>query len=822
MKKNQLFYHAIFIVVIVSIFMFLHTNNLTLARGSDFATQHVKFFDYYRQNFHKTHDLMPNITMNYGTTQDFANLYYYGYLNPFLLITLLFPKVTTYTFLKILPLLAILISYIFSYITLKKLSKDNTSDLKIYVFSTLVATSPVLITHFGTHLMFYYYYPIIVVSFYLITRIVDGKSSIPFSFTIASIFFTNFFFAIAIGVSQTLFAIMYLYHKQADKKLIYTTIKKMLYGYLIGIVMGAAAFIPQAYNIMHGGRVTSTLDLKTIIHPDLVNNMMISSYGFGLNFLIVFLWVLTIFNLKNKLVRYLGIVLAILLISNHAAIFLNIMQYNENRAYIYLVPFIIIYIYYLMNDKTIKFKLVSSLVSIIICGLYIYNNPLFNFEENSKQIIYIYILLIQLVMFILLSKNNLFNNKIGKALTILLVNLLVICNFTYFGYYKDKVYYQEQILTKKMKKFYDKEIGTDFYRTNNNVNMTAAINHYAPMLYTSIVNQYGVDLFNDYISISKRGSDRYVENYTYRNNILRTIYGVKKDLTTNKNYNARTFIYGVLDQDIYSFNKLNIASDNNNNLNLGRLLGLTNYSTDNNSTKIGSINTDKYFITSNKMPTNNTAYQKIELLKHTIKEEGTYYIETSATNENISYQRVCIKRFCTSIRNKTQYTDFPNKKAVFMIDTDDLKLNKPIYLRMHATAFNNTYSDYKIYFVPKKDLGNSNFIKTYNNKIEYNHSYEFEINMPTSGDLFTSIYYDDRFKIELIQNDKPNQKVDSKVVNGYFLGAKLEKGSYKIKISYDDTIKKIGIVVSIIGVIINIFYFIFILINNKRSNYKNK
>ena len=81
--------------------------------------------------------------------------------------------------------------------------------------------------------------------------------------------------------------------------------------------------------------------------------------------------------------------------------------------------------------------------------------------------------------------------------------------------------------------------------------------------------------------------------------------------------------------------------------------------------------------------------------------------------------------------------------------------------------------------------------------------------MKESGYFVTSIPYDEGFTIKV-----DNKIVEKQIVNKAFLGFKLDKGNHKIEINYRAPYQRIGLILSIIGVIT----FTIILIYEMRSS----
>ena len=84
------------------------------------------------------------------------------------------------------------------------------------------------------------------------------------------------------------------------------------------------------------------------------------------------------------------------------------------------------------------------------------------------------------------------------------------------------------------------------------------------------------------------------------------------------------------------------------------------------------------------------------------------------------------------------------------------------------------------------------------------------INVTEDGYLYMSIPYDDGFKIYLNYDEYSYEKVDNS-----FIGVKVKKGNYNIRIEYEAPLLKEGIIISSIGFIS--FFVIFLKEIKKKS-----
>jgi uncharacterized membrane protein YfhO len=74
--------------------------------------------------------------------------------------------------------------------------------------------------------------------------------------------------------------------------------------------------------------------------------------------------------------------------------------------------------------------------------------------------------------------------------------------------------------------------------------------------------------------------------------------------------------------------------------------------------------------------------------------------------------------------------------------------------------------------------------------------------MDEAGMLVTTIPYDKGFNIKV-----NGQKVNTEIVNQYFLGAPLAQGTQHVEITFTMTGFYIGMIVTIIGIIITLYLF---------------
>ena len=133
----------------------------------------------------------------------------------------------------------------------------------------------------------------------------------------------------------------------------------------------------------------------------------------------------------------------------------------------------------------------------------------------------------------------------------------------------------------------------------------------------------------------------------------------------------------------------------------------------------------------------------------------------------------------------------------------DIKLLPGVYNISDISWYKINYSDISN---TKQMIDEFNFSK----EKSFGDSISGNINVTEDGYLYMSIPYDDGFKIYLNYDEYSYEKVDNS-----FIGVKVKKGNYNIRIEYEAPLLKEGIIISSIGFIS--FFVIFLKEIKKKS-----
>ncbi|MDR3214889.1 MAG: YfhO family protein [Bacilli bacterium] len=763
----------------------------------DFTEQHVRFIDYLRHNFKVTHDLFPQLSMNYGGGQNFANLYYHGMYNPLIMISYLFPFISTFHWLKIMQIIIVVSTFLGMNILLRKYYIKREY---VIVISILGALSPSLLNHLGLHLMFTYYYPLFIFSLISILNIIKYHTKWHFIILIALIFYTNFFFALIIGLIQMIFLIGNIYFREKlNKKERIIIFKKIITSYLIGIMMGMMVFIPQALALFNGDRVDKIIPHLHLIHRNFLSSLTSDTNSIGLGMIGLFVLLTTIINYKNKFTLFLGTSSLLILICEYFNYLFNLFQYTHNKIYIFLVPIILLLLGLILDDKTIKKKhlliISSCLLTLVIFhfqkGLYQKRFTAYDFQIA---------VILQTILLLILIRPDFQKRKLVVS------SILVSCAFFTCAYsisFITNKNYDKYTITKRhhINSFIDKNKINDFHYTNTTSNKIRAINNYAPTMYASSMNNNFIKFYNEFILTEPSLFNRWIKDNMVDNYLVSNFLGIDEYYSRDNHYQmptSRPFIYGVSHHNTYNLDNLKdydkfdtlvalnqafFTKDSNNKFKYQKL---PIYDVVQSNKLIKDSDTEKFTIDIPKQ------YQK----------KGLFIIETKAINKPLTRSSWLINNHRIYFRGVNAYQEKAVRNGIIIINSNE-KMTK---LKVEVKGTSNIYNGYKIKFIDYDDIQKIQMptIASTNNHVKYNHSYSFTLNMKDDGYLGTSIFDDKGFTIK-----DNGQVINKEVVNKYFLGAKLNKGVHHLVIEYHIPGFKLGVGISIIG----LFFLGFIMID---------
>lgn len=772
LNKKDIIFNLIFITTFLIIFFLLTGNKNLFASTIDFKYQHYLIPDYLRTLFYDTHDLFPDFALNLGGGQNIYYLSYYGLLNPIILISYLFPKIKMIDYLITTNCLIVLISTSLFYFYLRK---NHYNEKTSFIVSFLLLTSGPLIFHAKRHIMFINYFPFLIIGLYGIDTYLKNKNLTPLTIAITLIIFTSYYFSIPSLIVLFIYGI-YKWLKQQQtftKKDLITYTLHLTYPFILSIMISAIITLPTFYTLLNGrSSTTTTITLKELLTPSITSSLLYTPYSIGLP-----------------------------IISLIALIYLCIKSKKETK-FLSLTCFAIlafpIFNYILNGTLYINAKSLIPFQPILLILIADFLNPYLKKQPNPKQIALISYLILSSFTICLITNHN------DKLMTKEEIN-----NKTYKA--------TEQLIQQITKE------DQSFYRINNSILKESAINKvtnikdYKTTIYSSTSNKNYTTLYNDILNNPLPNRNKFM--IAPSNNILTQILLNEKYILTdtplkldfeliNKKddvflyKNNHTLPFG------YASNKLLSKKDYSQLTYPNNAIAILNYIVIENNTTIKTIPQ----LQKEKLDYTITNIQNITIQKEKDTTSITAKKNASMTinlNHNLTNKILFIrfqnkynpnKDLAITINNITNKLTSKNWKYFNNNTTFDYVLNSPSTLNIEFMEGTYQLDNFETYLLDYEQLKNINTtVDTFQATPQKTKGDNIEgtINVTNENSYFTiSIPYDKGFKILIDNKETTYEKTGANLI-----AFPISKGKHTIKITYHAPYKKIGFIISIIGII---------------------
>lgn len=817
--KKDIIYCLIPVLLFLILVNILTQGTYLFGSQIDWSNQHIVIPDIFRSLFYSTKDLLPDFIFNLGNGTNIYNLAYYGFLSPITLISYLLPFIDMQNFITISTIITVLISTIFLYIFLRR--QKFSSEVSL-ISSIIFITSSCISFHSHRHVMFINYLPFLILGLFGVDKKLDNNKGWLLTLSVFLMIMTSFYFSV--GGILTLIIYGYYKYLRSIKKV---TIKSflpssvsLLTPIIIGIFLSGILTIPTFMTLISNREVTNTIitlkDLFTISSP---SNYLYNSYGIGLTAILIPA-VISFFKKKKENI-FLIIALILLAIIPFFNYVLNGFMYINSKSLIPLIPLYILVIANFIKDifdKKINYKILIPIT--ILVSLFI----ILSKYQTEIFIIEMIIILTTIFLYEL-------TNKKGIIIIPLIILSFTLCYvFNSKDYFVLKKYNEYQNTNSKelinLITENDKEIYriSNNYDTNNNVNnIYSNIRYNTSTIYSSTSNKDNKTVYyetlknnqssrnNMLISSSENIFSLMLMNNKYLISQSSELHGYEKVYETDdgiriyKNENVLPIGYATSNIMSYEeFSKLSTSSANEALLNV----------------IVADTKSNHDYVT-NVTKTNIELKDIFKDLKPTIEKDNSITFKVT-DQEKLEY------KLPKKYRNKIIFISFKMNKNNNCKSNDQIITINNISNKLTCSTWKYHNKNYEFNYVLSEKNLNTLYISinkgTYNLK-ELEISYmdpahienvnskidSFEIDKQnTKGDIITgaievtndgyfatSIPYDKGFTVKIDGN-----KVAYEQINNGFLGFKINKGTHDIEIEYKVPYKKLGISLTLIGLIL--------------------
>ena len=826
-KTKDLNYLIITLICLLLILSIIPYNSI-FGSTIDWNTQHTVFPDYFRKLFYNTKNFFPNFAISIGAGQNIYNFSYYGLYNPLLLISFFLPFISMKTYVIFINIIIFIATSLLTYYFFKTKTSKNIA----FITTMLLTLSAPVLYHLHKHFMFVNYYPFLLLALIGVDKYLTEKKISLVTFSIFMIIMISYYYSIPSILVICIYAV-YRYLELNPNYKIKNMLKTgliFLIPIVIAITSASLLLLPTYYTLKQGRTVevdsNSIMLLSRLIPKFNIDAYLYDNYSIGLTVIsVISIVILLLSNKKHN--QFLSIVLLILINIPLVVYLLNGNLYFRNKVFI---PFIILVLIAISNlleqllkkDISLKTLILISTTIIILSLIFKYNNPLiyidlisFNiftylfYKKKIKNNIYIILLLIAPTITFFISntsdsyvKESTVNNNISTEIKQVLKDEKDIVRFNNLddtldtiNYIYDPNYNQSSVYSSISNKLYK-----DFY-TNVFKSALSYRNNLMLAQNNDILFQTFMGIKYIYSKNSVPSGYKKISKNLYKNeNVLPVFYGTNK-ITNEEEFDKLTYpdnieklLSGVVVKDKTNFKNQVIAKKSNTTYQINKISNLT-ITKEEDYLQINSKKNGKIELTLDEtLSSNDILIINLPLLNEQSCKKGDLRI----TVNSISNVKTCDTWTYKNNNNIFHYVLSSNSG----IDKLTIKFNKGTYkigdIETYKIKYKNIEKviDKQSIFVVDKNKSNGDNING-------------TINMKESGYFVTSIPYDEGFTIKV-----DNKIVEKQIVNKAFLGFKLDKGNHKIEINYRAPYQRIGLILSIVGVIT----FTLILIYEKRSS----
>lgn len=817
MKKKKKDIICILFLILLIIGYVIVTIGSKYVYGStvDWDSQHWIIPEYFRNLFYETGKIIPTFAPHVGLGENIFYLSYYGLLNPIILFSYLLPFVKMEYYIQIVSILNLIVSAILFYKWMRTTKKETISFIST-IF--LVVANPMLL-HSHRHIMFVSYMPFLILSLWGVDKYFKENKK---TLLIASLFLlimTNYFYSVGSIVTIVLYGIYKFLEK--EKKITWKLFWKEGFRFLtpifISILSSMILILPTFYIILAGRtESTVTIDLISLIKPSInLDLFFYNAYSLGMTSILLFSLIERGIT-KRKENIFIVITMFLIFIFPIFVYILNGTMYIDGKA---LIPFLPLMCYFISNtlveieNKKVEWKNIF-IISLIFVVLFLLCS-----NSTNKNLFITEFIVTNICLFMF--------SKTRKKIFLLTSAIIAIT----IGFSASSV---DKLITKKdmdkitnngeeeLVKVLDDE--KTVYRTTNlnydlqNINRIFGMNYYQSSIYSSTSNNYYKNFY--YEDIGTEITQRSYGKLSSSQNIFFNMYVGNKYLITEnqspigykklktKNNNSLYINEDVL--PIMYFNSQIMSEEEYEKLEYPyNMEALLNYiivkkaPESNYESKIKKIKLEA------DLEKENIEISKIKNGYHISSQNGKIKLKLNDVLEN----KVLMIKFEINEASKC-----PNDIEISINGIDNVltcdgwKYHNKNYEFKYTISSNDAIEELEV-FVSNGEIDITN-IETY--IIDYNElkkvkeeitevlisKEEFKkgnintkVTTEKDGYLYLSIPYDKGFEIYLNE-----QEVQYELVDKAFIGIKLEKGTYDIKIRYNAPLLGVGKAFSCLGI----------------------
>lgn len=752
MKKRDTFYITILLLLPILFVLCVSTYSMYGSK-LDWLSQHVSLADYFRQ----TKQLLPDSFANLQGQTNAFSFSYYGLLRPDVLISYLFPNVPTSFF--IISYATLLWSFTggLCYYWLRNKGYKDT----ICFFSSICCICANCFFQSHQQILFVEILPFLFLSLILI----DKNKRQWISLCICMALFHNYFY------TPGMILILLLYDYDQHK-----TIKNMIVPIVLGVGFGAVLWLPTGYLIINNHKSVVQTNLFNLFVPNLtLKGLVYDSYGCGLT---VISWMALFQGIQFEKTKKLSILLIFMFVFPIFSYILNGTLYARTKILVLCLPLVLMILAHWLQERKLN-KGLLVLAGLFLCtkttllGLLISLAFIGYYFMDKKECLMTYAL-VPMIVFTGLNYNQCLDLKLYNSM-----------------YSKDK--------QKLMQRNDLNQRTADLDQVGYSVNHIYDLKEMKASSYTStsnsLYNTFIYDIIKSPISQSNRTIITDSENYLYLSMMgIQNVLSKDSNLYRYKEVDSKGKYKLLKNKNVFPM--VYVTSDTLSESEFDKLFYPYNLDTIYNRTIVNGETSNDY---ASKMKLIKNLDQSI-LIQNKKKTKKIIPIDFDAKNKLIcidfDIKNYTNKKVFISINGmkntlSKKHSVYPNgnKHFTYILSRKELK-------QFDVTLSKGKYkiSNIRVYTC---DMGAFKRSVTKVNEMRSDAVFKGQVNVKKDGYLVTSYPYEKGYEIYM-----DGKKQDVEIVNKAFVGCKIKKGSHTIMIQFHAPLKKLGLCISVLSIMI--------------------
>lgn len=818
----------------------------------DWVNQHSVFPDYFRKRFYATGDLLPDFAWNLGAGQNIYTISYYGLFNPVILLSYLFPFVRMDIYIMISSIMSYVAAVLLMFYWLYRHHYPRSLSLGVTILFSL---STAFIYHSYHQIMFVDYMPYLCLALIGTDRFLRKNKRGLLVFSVWGMILTSFYFSISSIFVLCLYALSEYLQQDGvwdectanietssgktkihfcgfDWKKLFSTAIRYLGQILLAILMSGILLVPTV-QVIFGDQRIQTIDTGTVLEffsfeP---RKLLYSPYGTGMSMIIIVAVLGGIIYKKKWTERVLPVSIFLIFTLPIVGFLLNGGLYDRGKVFIPFLPLLMLqcsrFIQENIQQKWSYRKILLWLFSVLSL-IMIWQDQSY---EEYHAIAMLDLMTVALCLWIARRWKKPGVAVLSAILCLFMIQLgmnpksnHILSRTEYSALHNEQIEEQVQQIEKADTDLYRMEVFSDDQTNHNNINCIINMGQYITSLYSSCSNAEYANFRKHIFHINEPLRNNMMQSVT-DNPCFLQFMGVKYRIigrgkedggySVLKNEQAAPIWY-VTDQVIsesdyesYTFPNCQTALLQKSVVPLQELAETSGQEIPDSTNSFPTMVQSDFTIP--EMETEDLSIRQ--------KEEGTYQIlakeavtisvPIEGQNENqdllavsfgvknLSYNRdicICINDQTNQLSANYTYANH-NDTFYYMMNyvrNQNIEItfskgeyeisNWKAYIGCLAALQNQELYQYPVQTDPDSPEGDC---------------LSGRVTNETDGYLITSIPYDENFMVTI-----DGEVVDSIRVNTSFLGAKLDAGNHEIRIEYHAPGKKVGVMMSIVGIVL--------------------